>query len=127
MRLIVRGKVEALQKRTMAMMKADKLLGEFVGINCQTFAIETVSYYGDGRLTSWRADGPITRLLQKGALPQLEVVIQFRLSNVKYIPAHLMGSEGEQCCLQQLRAKAAALKDRSEAGLGRPEDCDLEF
>jgi len=93
-----------------------EIISTFYGINPRTLQVDSVSVTREGRL-SRRGIGVTfhTHLIHQGETPRSEIGIVYELDHLIEIPTLLCNDDSSKRRLDELRARAAAMRSEREA------------
>lgn len=83
----------------------------YFGINRDTWQVETAYQTRGGTLELWRDDVRLTAPLGMGRMAESECRIVFGMADVRWLPISQQDSETAKRWLDELKAKAAKMKD----------------
>lgn len=89
--------------------QAGEIVETIYGINGNTYEVESISVTRGGTMTRWNENGPYS-YEAAGRNPRNEAVVVFGLSEIRSVSQVLFGSDAEKRIMEELKAKAEALK-----------------
>lgn len=88
-----------------------EIVSTFYGINPKTLQVDSVSLTREGRLSRHGIGVPYhTHLIRQGETPRSEIAIVYELQHVIEIPTLLWNDEDSKRRVDELRARAAAMR-----------------
>ena len=104
----------AIKKGTKAWKQ--EIIRTYYGVNRKTFDVENVTETRGGTLTKWMKDGmPLTSATRPGSPTRSEIVTVFGLTDIIEVSPQFEDQQSTKQRVDDLRAKAAKLKQEREA------------